>query len=264
MTEALVVHEHHPMALERPSPKEIIQQATEEANALAGVIEKQHLYSMIQGKKFVKVEGWQTLACLRGCLPREVSMEEFPDGRYVATMELVRMSDGAVLSRASAECGGPEDYTWQSRPPNARRSMAATRGSGKVCRIAFAWVMAMSGFETTPAEEMPDEDRAAPRPAPAPKQSTKPIDLPATPPGTLRKVGYIKSYNVKSDRKGNPRCSFMVGDNSGDSPWLSTYHETLTVLAKQLSDGGDLVDAWYKQEGNFFVLDDISAAVMGP
>jgi hypothetical protein len=140
--------------LDRPSPRAVINQATEEANVLAEVIDGQGLYSTIQGKKFVKVEGWVTLATLRGCLPREVKVTEMDFGRYVAEVELVRMSDGMVLTKASAECGGEEDPVWSGRPPNARRSMAITRATGKACRIAFSWVMALSGFEVTPEEEM--------------------------------------------------------------------------------------------------------------
>jgi hypothetical protein len=155
MSEALVTVEAQPTALDRPSPRAIIRQATEEANVLAEVIEGQGLFSMIQGRKFVRVEGWVTLATLRGCLPREVQVTEMPEGRYVAEVELVRMSDGMVLTRASAECGGPEDRVWQGRPQNARRSMAITRATGKACRIAFAWVLSLAGrYETTPAEEM--------------------------------------------------------------------------------------------------------------
>jgi len=155
MSEALERVELREVALDRPHPRQIIEQATEEANVLAEVIEGQKLYSMIQGKKFVKCEGWVTLATLRGCLPREVEVKEL-EGRYIAQVELVRMSDGMILTRASAECGGPEDPVWTSRPPNARRSMALTRATGKACRIAFSWVMALSGFEVTPLEEMPE------------------------------------------------------------------------------------------------------------
>lgn len=150
-----------PLAIytERPDPKLVIRQATEEANALAEVIESRKLYSVIQGKRFVKCEGWTTLACLRGCLPREVSVTEMPEGRYVAEVELIRVSDGMVLTRASSECGGPEDTTWARRAPNARRSMAITRATGKACRVAFSWVMALAGFEPTPLEEMPSDER---------------------------------------------------------------------------------------------------------
>lgn len=159
-TEAMVVRESQEVA--RTAPRFVIEQATEEADALASVIEGQTLYSMIQGRKFVKCEGWVTLACLRGCLPREVSVTEMPEGRYVAQVELIRMSDGMVLTRASAECGGPEDTLWQGRPPNARRSMAITRATGKACRVAFSWVMALAGFDPTPLEEMPEAGQEAP------------------------------------------------------------------------------------------------------
>ena len=141
-------------ALAASDPKAVIQQATREANELARVIEDRKLYSNISGRKYVRVEGWTTLAVMRGCLAREVETTDQPDGRYIAVVELVRLTDGAVLTRASAECGGADEPTWQNRPPYARRSMAQTRAAGKACRIAFSWVMALTGYETTPAEEM--------------------------------------------------------------------------------------------------------------
>lgn len=182
MTEALVKVETEERGLTRHNPREVIEAASEDANVLAEVIDKQKLYSVISGRKFVKVEGWVTLATLRGCLPREVSVEEMPEGRYVAKVELVRMADGMVLTSASAECGGDGDRTWHDRPANARRSMAVTRATGKACRVAFSWVMALAGYEVTPAEEMdhlganqqeqrrdpaPREDQAASRQQPA-------------------------------------------------------------------------------------------------
>lgn len=33
--------------------------------------------------------------------------------------------------------------------------MAVTRATGKAYRLSYAWVMAMAGYETTPAEDMP-------------------------------------------------------------------------------------------------------------
>lgn len=145
------------------SPAELVASATETATHLAAVIERQKLYSMIQGRKYVKCEGWTTLAVMMGVLPREVSNEPLPDGKgYLATVALVRVSDGVELTRATAECGSDEP-TWANRPAFARRSMAATRATGKACRLAFSWVMQLSGYEVTPAEEMPADD--APRPA---------------------------------------------------------------------------------------------------
>jgi hypothetical protein len=140
--------------LRAQTPQALVSGATDVAQALAGVVKAQRLSVYIQGREHVKVEGWLTLATMMGCIPREVSCDRQEDGAYVAVVELVRMRDGMVLSRASAECGGPEEGTWQRRAPYARRSMATTRASSKACRIAFSWVMALSGYETTPAEEM--------------------------------------------------------------------------------------------------------------
>jgi hypothetical protein len=137
--------------LQAATPGALVEQAAAMATALARVIETQKLYNTIQGKRHVRVEGWTTLATMLGVLPREVSVTE-EWGVYTATVELVRMSDGAVISRASAECG--EEAPWCDRARFARRSMSITRATGKVCRLAFSWIMALAGFEATPSEEM--------------------------------------------------------------------------------------------------------------
>ena len=134
----------------------MVESVSEIATALAGVIEKAQLFSMISGRKYVKAEGWTTLAAMMGLMPREVSCDEQEGGYYIATVELVRMRDGAVVSRASSECG--RERPWDKRDHFARRSMAITRATGKVCRIALSWVMPLAGYAPTPAEEMPAPD----------------------------------------------------------------------------------------------------------
>jgi hypothetical protein len=137
--------------LQAATPGALVEQAAAMATALARVIDEQKLFNVIQGKRHVRVEGWCTLATMLGVLPREVSVTE-EWGVYTAVVELVRMSDGAVLSRASAECG--DEAPWCDRPRYSRRSMAITRATGKVCRLAFSWIMALAGFQACPAEEM--------------------------------------------------------------------------------------------------------------
>lgn len=138
-------------------PKELVAAATDAADALAGVIASKKLFNTISGRRYVRVEGWTTLAAMLGCLPREVSVTRTEEGTYTATVELARMSDGAILTRASAECGMDEP-TWKTRADYARRSMAVTRATSKACRIAFSWVMVLAGYEVTPAEEIPKEE----------------------------------------------------------------------------------------------------------
>ncbi|HWP38977.1 MAG TPA: hypothetical protein VNL18_15630 [Gemmatimonadales bacterium] len=149
-------------------PAQLVQVATEAATALAEVIEQQKLYSVIQGKKFVRCEGWTTLAAMLGVTPHEIGVTE-ADGVFTATVELRRLGDGQPVARASAECGAPDEVNrdgtpiWANRPRYARRSMALTRATAKACRLAFSWIMALSGYEVTPAEEIPHE--AGQRPA---------------------------------------------------------------------------------------------------
>lgn len=154
-------------------PAELVQRATEAADALASVIESRKLFSNIQGKKFVRCEGWTTLAAMLGVTPHEIGVTETAEGAFTATVELRRLTDGAPVSRASAECG-PDEPTWKGRARYARRSMALTRATAKACRLAFSWIMALSGYEVTPAEEMAHDDArgGAPRSAgPAPSKA---------------------------------------------------------------------------------------------
>ena len=145
--------------LQASNPRALVEGAAELASQLAIVIHKQNLATTIKGKRFVNVEGWTTLATMLGVTAREVSTVE-QDGVYIATVELVRMSDQAVISRASAECGSPDELDkygkpiWSARPRYARRSMAQTRATGKACRLAFSWIMSLAGYEATPVEEM--------------------------------------------------------------------------------------------------------------
>lgn len=124
------------------------------AKPLAKLIEDQKLYTIIGDKRHVEVEGWTSLAAMCGLMPREVATVADKEGTYTSTVELVRMRDGVVISRASGECGVDEP-TWKNRPHYARRSMAATRATSKACRLALSWVMVMAGYAPTPASEMP-------------------------------------------------------------------------------------------------------------
>lgn len=155
------------------TPEALVAGATQAANALKRVIVDQKLTTRIGPKDYVRCEGWTTLATMMGLMPREVDNQRLEDGSYIATVELVRMSDGQVMSRATSECGMDEP-AWANRPNYARRSMAATRATGKACRLALSWVMALAGYEATPAEEMMDitPPRTAPQAPPPARPRT--------------------------------------------------------------------------------------------
>lgn len=150
-------------------PAAVIREASGIAEQLAEIVNSRKLYSTISGRKYVKVEGWTTLGAMLGVLPREVETHPIDNG-YESTVELVRASDGAVVGRGSAICTRGE-RNWAKRDDYAVRSMAITRATGKAYRLGFSWVMALAGYEPTPAEEM-DSIEPQPRRQARPRRST--------------------------------------------------------------------------------------------
>lgn len=154
-TELVAATQTRQMSILDMSAKDKITAATEMANILSEVIKKQGFSQKIQGREYVKVEGWITLGTLLGVIPKEKKVDELPDGSYIAEVELVRADSGRVIGGASALCS-VDEKRWGSADKYARRSMAVTRATGKSYRIAFGWVVGLAGFETCNAEEMPD------------------------------------------------------------------------------------------------------------
>jgi len=154
--------------LNTTGPQALVARASEIATVLADLIKQRKLYTTISGKAYVRVEGWSTLGAMLGVVPREVSVERniYEDAHgimvedYEATVELVRVTDGAVIGRGSALVSTDESR-WRGRDRYARRSMAITRATGKAFRLSFSWIMALAGYEPTPAEEMSFDRPAA-------------------------------------------------------------------------------------------------------
>jgi len=130
----------------------------------------------IGGRKYVRVEGWQSIAIAHGCVASSRDVERI-DGGVRAIGEVRRGSDGALISTAEGFVGDDES-TWSKRLEYAKRAMAQTRAISRACRSAFAHVVVMmdAGLETTPAEEVPhgaSDDAPAVKPVTMPK--AKPV-----------------------------------------------------------------------------------------
>ena len=115
----------------------------------------------IQGRKYVRVEGWQSVANAFGCVASAKDVERTETG-YRAIGQVRRMDTGAVICEAEGFVGDDE-RTWSKRDEYAKRAMAQTRAISRACRSAFAFVVTMmdAGLETTPAEEVPQDGFAA-------------------------------------------------------------------------------------------------------
>lgn len=181
-----------PTRLSDVGPEQMVVLASRLATVLKAVVDKQKLFALIQGKKYPTVEAWETIARMDNVVAQEESVVRQDDGSYVATVQLVRLSDGSVVGRASAMCGSADDRPWNGRAAHNRRSMAVTRAVSRAFRMQYSWIMALAGYEVTPAEEMPYE---APRPvavesnAPAQPSAADMADLDAPVSATVEDHG---------------------------------------------------------------------------
>lgn len=141
------------------SNAEVYRASTDAASLCRDIVMK--TAQKIQGRQYVKVEGWQAIAIAHGCAASADNVERVEDGDlsgYRAVGIVRRMSDGAEIARAEGFLGDDESV-WAKRPVYARRAMVQTRAISRACRSAFAHVVVLidANLSTTPAEEVPQD-----------------------------------------------------------------------------------------------------------
>jgi hypothetical protein len=147
----------------------------------------------IQGRKYVRVEGWQSIANAFGCVASAVDVRKV-EGGIAAIGQVRRVADGVLIATAEGFVGDDEK-TWASRNEFARRAMAQTRAISRACRSAFAFVVTMmdAGLETTPAEEMSGLDE---RPKVEYRPKPEPSNLERRAPKAAAGEAFIKAIDA--------------------------------------------------------------------
>lgn len=155
-------------------PQIVLEEARKAANALMKVVAQKKKPVIMNGEWYLEFEDWQTVARFYG-LTVKVKQTNFLDlggvRGYEATAEVIRNTDGMVISAADAMCLNDEEK-WSTRtkyeyvdgkrekvgevavPLFQLRSMAQTRACAKALRNVLAWVVVLAGYKPTPAEEM--------------------------------------------------------------------------------------------------------------
>lgn len=194
-------------ALVIPATAELMRQATDVAGVCRDIVSKTAL--SIQGRKYVRVEGWMSIATAHGCMASAGPVERV-DGGFRCMAEIRRITDSAVLCTGEGFVG-EDEATWfggvspggknlPKRPDYAIRAMTQTRAISRACRTAFSHVVVLmdSGLSTTPAEEVPDggfEERE--------QQTTQRSPAPATEPKrvtpTQEPAAAATTYNPSDD-----------------------------------------------------------------
>jgi hypothetical protein len=236
------------------------RQATEIASICKDIVTK--TAQNIQGRKYVRVEGWQSIANAYGCVASAKDVERIETG-FRAIGQVRKMDTGAVICEAEGFVGDDE-RTWAKRDEFAKRAMAQTRAISRACRSAFAFIVTYmdAGLETTPAEEVPaegfnDSPRPAPANRPAPRLTDDVIDVVAervAPAAPIRKKQPVAATPQAADyetvtllkvarkegtsAKGRPwtRWGIMVTRN-GSEVWLNTFSEEFGAMIDEANQG---------------------------
>ena len=148
------------------TPAEQVAQFTDWADALMGVVESRKLYidPRRTGKKYLMIEAWELIGAFAGLRaePESVEPRRGEDGiiiGYDAKVVLVDIKTGEKRGGgAFALCGMDEDVVKGQKTNGAKNnacmSMAQTRATSKAFRLNFSYVVALGGYQPTPAEEM--------------------------------------------------------------------------------------------------------------
>ncbi len=137
-------------------PVAVIDKASRVALALAAVINRQELYTVIGTKKYVHVEGWTLLGSMVG-VTAQIEWSRKLENGWEARAIAVYNASGATVGAGEAQCLYTESK-WKSRDDYALRGMAQTRAISRALRGPLGFVVQLAGFATTPADEMPTAD----------------------------------------------------------------------------------------------------------
>lgn len=135
-------------------PRQFVARATALAGELAEVINRQHLYAVIQNRKYLTVEALTLLASMLGVHPIVEWTKALDEGWEARVV--VHNHQGMVIGAGEAMCTR-EEKTWRDRDEFALRAMAQTRATSRALRGPLGFVVKLAGYEATGAEEMPQQ-----------------------------------------------------------------------------------------------------------
>ena len=218
-------------------PLKVVEKTTEIADALKDVIVQRGLYSKIQGKTFVQVEGWRLLGGMVGVTALVTEMVKQDNG-FQATCE-AHSADGRMVGRAYGICTRDE-RRWAKADDSAIMGMASTRATSRALRGPLGFIISLAGYEATGAEEMTciEADPVA-------------EVEPATPPELISAEAAAEIVN-DADGFGlletlQLAASHVAGFDVGD---CSTKPKAKKALQKLSAHDGERLNAWISKKAD--------------
>lgn len=141
------------------TPSGIVNEGIAMAKTLQTIVMQRKGGLVVNGKRYLQYEDWQTLARFFGLTVKTGNVEvvEINGRKGVKAKAEVLNSVGALVGSAEAFCMDDEKK-WTSKPFFQKASMAQTRAGAKALRNLLGWVAVLGGFAGTPAEEIDGEE----------------------------------------------------------------------------------------------------------
>jgi hypothetical protein len=257
MDNSIVPVEGQFVAVSATQPDDVVAYARKCAQAIKPIIDAEPRRLVINTKRYLYFESWQTIGWFYGVTAQVVDTYELTtaEGRfrgYGAKANAIR--GGETIATAYSECS-TDEANWRGRDRNAVLSMSQTRAMGKALRSCLAWVAVLGGYGATTAEEMEGMEKpeaAKARPAPArkakaeePKSDTKP-EAPTYPrdPGSVtpetkaKVVAYMKADATGIAARNVVKAKGWELKDTGD---LSEYQAQVIVAVCEGRDEKDVL-----------------------
>lgn len=127
------------------------------ANLLMDIVAKNNWAKKLGGEKaHLQYEAWQTVGKYYGYTVKTHNAEYVElagVAGFKAYATVVNEKTGIEVGAAEAYCM-KDEYNWKSKPTFQLASMAQTRAGSKALRQILGFVVALAGYNATPAEEI--------------------------------------------------------------------------------------------------------------
>lgn len=164
--EAQIVEERAiivPKKLSVSKPMQDTKFAKASAKVLVDIIKQNNWSKKLGGQsEHIQYEGWQTVGKYYGYTVKTHGAEYVELGDtwgFKAKATVVNETTGIEIGSAEAFCMNDE-RNWKDKPKFQLASMAQTRAGSKALRQILGFVVALAGYNPTPAEEMEEGNRS--------------------------------------------------------------------------------------------------------
>jgi len=141
------------------SPGKALSEMQEIVQVMSNKCQGEAFISVINNKKYPKVEWWTTVAATLGLFPIVKYSRKLERDGEIAYESRVEVKFGdKVVGAGEAMCSNKENR-WKNADEYAIRSMSITRATGKCYRIPLSFLAVMAGLNPTPAEEIPVDNQ---------------------------------------------------------------------------------------------------------